>query len=102
MKAGAAARATARYTFEAVGERLQVDADLLAYLFTECLEEILAETAKTQSCTLRGTGKFRSVTLSALLAEEQSPGNVTVFERTKHQSRNKPFAALQLARRMRE
>ncbi len=94
------AKATARAAFEAVGTRLQVDPALLAYLFKECLDEVLAETKASASCTLRGVGKFRVTTTSQLLNEAQGGGDIMVFERTKHQLKNTPFAALQLAKRV--
>lgn len=95
-----APRATARHAFKAVGERLDIQPELLAYLFAECLNEILEETKSTASCTLRGTGKFRSVALKTLVKENQKRESITVFEKTKHITKYKPFAALHLAKRV--
>lgn len=93
-------RATARHAFDAVGDRLQVDPALLAYIFSECLEEVLAEAKAASSCTLRGLGKFRTTSVSELSAEGQGFCDITVFERTKHPVKNTAFAALRLAKRM--
>ena len=94
-------RATARPVFERVAARLAVDADLLAYLFSECLQEVLLETEASGSCTLRGHGKFKKTTLQVMLDEEKLPGaDVTIFERSKHLPKSTPFATLRLDKRM--
>lgn len=100
-------RATARPAFERVAERLQVDASLLAYLFGECLGEILVEATTTGSCTLRGLGKFRLTTLAALAEANHSPlppdaaeSSLMLFDRTKNPVKNTAFAALRLQSRL--
>lgn len=49
---------TASHVFGAVGARLQVDAELLAYLFCECFEAVASEAVETGGCTLRGLGRI--------------------------------------------
>lgn len=91
------AGATARPMFETVAARLGIDADLLAYLFNETLNEIVKSTENAGSCTVRGVGKFRTSQISKLMAEARDPvARVIVFERTAYKPKNRPFAAMRL------
>lgn len=94
-------RSTARHTIDGVAQRVGVDADVLAYLFSECLSAVIEETEEASSCTIRGLGRFRLSTLEAALAAGDKDTSLLLFERTKHQVKNTAFAELKLASRMR-
>lgn len=64
---------TARHVFDEVGKRLGLDAELLAYLFSECMDAMLAQTEHTGACTVRKLGRLRRLRLQDLLHDQLPP-----------------------------
>lgn len=94
-------RASARPVFERTASRLQIDADMLTYLFNECLQDLLLEVETEGSCTIRGVGKLRRTSPARLLAGEKSPdSDVIVFDRTRHRVKNTPFSTYRLDKKI--
>lgn len=54
---------TAKHVFERVADRVGMDAKTLAYLFSECLVEVIKEADAVGICLIRGVAKLRKVQL---------------------------------------
>jgi hypothetical protein len=94
-------RATAKQIFDEVGARLQVDPGLLSYLYGECFAGLINEAEKTGSCTMRGLGRLKKTTVFELVHNYKDlADDLMIFEKTKHNPKNTPFAAWSLKKRI--
>lgn len=100
MNEGLSKKATGRDVIASVAARVEVDPAILEYLFSECLAAVVTQASEAGACTVRGLGRLRTVTVDQISGEERPTTVLTVFERTKHLNRYTPFAAQQLAMRM--
>lgn len=94
-------RPTAKPIFGGAAERLQIDAEVLYYLFGQCLLDLLNEADSAGTCTIRGLGRFKTTKISELVKPRKGQSDkLIVFERTKHPQTKTPFAAYALRSRI--